>query len=1169
MNIIEIFVNVCYNEFFNIFKVTDSIQLYTTTDINSAPSKLFTYPLDAYGAEIQMEAMRNLNMNFDPHYSVFLAGPNLEPQKLKSKYTLRSLGAGNGMVLYILLTEPKPNSSIPSNTRPLNSQNYLPRLNTSHSSNNNSLNKASAVTPNLRGQTSSELASKPKPLIMQNKSLKQNPLLLSRIQSEAHSTSSNQVQKGLPNFKNQYQMPQNANNNNTNIENDNQNNTTEVTSQKEGPNYASIGKQILSDITFYLFSESDFKIIKTNRSFSIVTEKSTGIKYAIKKLQGQIQYDKFSKEFLAIQNAEAGCILHAEGFIQNPPSILYEYSPYGSLDDILDSELIMEEPKEWNDTAKMITLFGIAEGMRELHSHRIMHRNLKPSNVIFDDRLFPKIGDVGFTREYDRNPCYMAPEMLNGGPYKSKVDVFAYGMIAFQLITQSPPFDTSISFQNIKKLIIDGKRPKIPDTVPPCYASLIEKCWDQDPSNRPTFSHIVELFVKGNLDYPDADIDAFHSFQYEFAPQFAPELAKVTPIQRKAKQGDPESQLLFSNYLIRGIGVVKNVKEAIKYLRMCAENSSNKGLANSEAQFILSRILFRLGNENEEATKYLLKSAQNGNNKSKNLLKYLSSSTSIEEPQNDYITNQKHTNNISNDDEDSESLFEQASSIKKSDPKASFQLFKKAADLGNCKAQLQVALAYHNGHMGTSKNIKTANHYYKLAADQGNPKAQCNLAFNLQHGDGIEKDVAAANQLFLKSANNGYSLAQYNYGCNLSNGTGLSQNHKEANRYYKLAADNGHVQAIVTYASNLAKGIGTPQNYKEANQYYKKAMKIDPKNTTAIYSYATNLSNGNGFDKKDLEEANKLFQIAADLGHTRSMCSLAYNYQKGIGIQQDLSQACKYYKMAADQKYPVAMYNYASNLESGSGIEKNVEEANKYFKMAADLGNSNAQYSYAMNLIKGNGCEANIELANKYLKKSCDQKNQRAQYQYAIHLQKGNGVEQDRKLANELLKLSADQGNVNAQFYYGYNLFNGNGIEKNPEEANKYYKLAADKGNSNSQCNLACSYLNGIGVEKDIVMANKYYKMSADSGNAVAQYNYGLHLMNGKGIDKDPKAGVVYLKKSADSGNSSAQYCMSFCYEHGTGIAANKELSAKYLKMSADNGNKLALQKIKQTSKNQ
>lgn len=1130
--------------------MTDFIQLYTTNDINTAPSDSFSYPVDAYGAEIQMEAMRNLHMSFDPHYSVFLAGPNVEPQKLKSKYTLRSLGASSGMVLYVLLTDPKPNSSIPTNTRPLNGQTFLPRLNTSHSNKGPVLNKLSTPgAPSLRPQITSDLAPKPIPLIMQNKGLKSNQILANKPSDNIpnHPFLNSSVQRGhaqnLSSLKSQIPYPKPSNNNNNNNANNQIGNPTNENIKKnpsldEDPNSS-------SELAPYLFKETDFDIIKTNHSFSIATEKSTGITYAIKKLKGQIQTEKLFKEFLNIFNAEAGCVLHIEGLIQNPPSIIYEYSSYGSLENILDAECIMESPDEWDSTAKMITLFGIAEGMRELHSKRIMHRNLKPSNIIFDDHLFPKIGDAGFTREYEHNPSYMAPEMLSGGPYKSKVDIFAYGMIVYQLISEKPPFEPSVSFHQIKKFILAGKRPKIPDNVPPNYSSLIENCWNQDPTVRPSFNSIVEMFVKGSLNFPDADLDAFKDFQNTFTPQYDPERAKVTPIQKSAKQGNSESQLTFSRYLMRGIGVVKNMKEGVKYLKMSADNGNDK------AQFLFGRLLLRFDKQVDEATKYLLKSATSGNSHSKALLSYLQhgpSSTTVS-------SNASQT--------DITALLERAADLKKKDPQESFNCFKKAADLGNSKAQLQVALAYHNGQMGVTKDLTEANKYYKLAGDQGNAKALCNLAFNMQNGNGIAKDVKQANELFLKSSEKGYSTAQYNYGCNLMNGVGVDQNQKEANKYFKLAADNGHSQAMMTYATNLSKGIGIGKNLTEANKYIKLAIDADEKNVNALFLYANNLLNGNGIEKNP-EEANKYYKKAADLGHSRSMFNYAFNLQKGIGFDhKDVVEANKYYKMSADLKYPVAQYNYAINLESGNGVDKDVAEANKYYKMAADLGNSNAQYSYAMNLIKGVGVQTNIDLANKYLKKSVDQKNHRAQYQYALHLQKGTGVEQDRKLANDLLKLSADQGNINAQFYYGYNLFNGNGIDKNPEEANKYYKMAADKGNSNSQCNLACSYLNGIGIDKDIEKANKYYKMSADSGNAVAQYNYGLHLMNGKGVEKNVKLGAVYLKKSADSGNSSAQYCMSFCFENGTGVAINKELAEKYLKMSAAGGNKLAIQNLK------
>jgi len=83
----------------------------------------------------------------------------------------------------------------------------------------------------------------------------------------------------------------------------------------------------------------------------------------------------------------------------------------------------------------VIVLHGIADGM---HSQRVMHRNLKPSNVLLDENFWPLIGDVGFAREFFRDPVYMAPELLAGAHDKSEVGVFAYGRIVFYVVIGRP-----------------------------------------------------------------------------------------------------------------------------------------------------------------------------------------------------------------------------------------------------------------------------------------------------------------------------------------------------------------------------------------------------------------------------------------------------------------------------------------------------------------------------------------------------------------------------------------------------------------------------------------------------------------------------------------------------------------------------------------------------------
>ncbi|XP_037407899.1 serine/threonine-protein kinase PAK 3-like isoform X2 [Triticum dicoccoides] len=179
--------------------------------------------------------------------------------------------------------------------------------------------------------------------------------------------------------------------------------------------------------------------------------------------------------------------------------IVTELLPRGSLFRLLRTNIGKLDPRRRVNMA-----IDIARGMNYLHNSipTVVHRDLKSPNLLVDKNWNVKVADFGLsrlkletfltTKTGKGTPQWMAPEMLRSEPSNEKSDVFSYGVVLWELVTQRIPWDTHNTMQVIGAVGFMDYRLEIPRDVDPQWASMIQSCWDSDPQLRPSFQELLE-----------------------------------------------------------------------------------------------------------------------------------------------------------------------------------------------------------------------------------------------------------------------------------------------------------------------------------------------------------------------------------------------------------------------------------------------------------------------------------------------------------------------------------------------------------------------------------------------------------------------------------------------------------------------------------------------------
>lgn len=187
-----------------------------------------------------------------------------------------------------------------------------------------------------------------------------------------------------------------------------------------------------------------------------------------------------------------------------PPciAVVLELCERGSLYDVLKVEK-SDASLNWN--TRVGFALGAARGVSILHSAGILHRDIKSMNFLVDGKNNVKVADLELGGKEDdavekktaHLEClnWVPPEVLRGEAYLMASDIYALGLVFYECCTSQIPFSHVLNSLELRKMIIDGKRPQLPPQTPTVIANLIANMVQEDPTKRPLIGEIVGILA--------------------------------------------------------------------------------------------------------------------------------------------------------------------------------------------------------------------------------------------------------------------------------------------------------------------------------------------------------------------------------------------------------------------------------------------------------------------------------------------------------------------------------------------------------------------------------------------------------------------------------------------------------------------------------------------------
>ncbi|CAK9871092.1 unnamed protein product [Sphagnum jensenii] len=265
-----------------------------------------------------------------------------------------------------------------------------------------------------------------------------------------------------------------------------------------------------------------------------------GVSFAVKRIAvcGSSSDRAFEGELEILGYFKHRNLVNLRGFCNSPLAklLIYDYLPNGNLDEKLHELEVHEVPLNWQ--ARIRIAIGTARGLAYLHHDccpRIIHRDIKSSNILLDQNLEPHVSDFGLAKLLEENAShvttivagtfgYLAPEYLQNGRATDKGDVYSYGVVLLELLSGKRPSDTTLVTKGLNlaqwahQCVAESKQsdlfdPKCSQGVPKeqLESVLQVACMCINPvfDERPTMDKVVQLLEADTISPSPSELSNF------------------------------------------------------------------------------------------------------------------------------------------------------------------------------------------------------------------------------------------------------------------------------------------------------------------------------------------------------------------------------------------------------------------------------------------------------------------------------------------------------------------------------------------------------------------------------------------------------------------------------------------------------------------------------------